>query len=99
MSQLRSVLENSSNDKYFIPLLVMIFLAIFFHVVFGILSIQRWNKEKAVMLSHKNDKNYNPLGLVCGCIACTEVEQYDEISMSIVFFVVILNVGIAGLGL
>ncbi|XP_022337079.2 ninjurin-1-like [Crassostrea virginica] len=95
VSQLRSVLENSSNDKYFIPLLVMISLAIFFHVVFGILLIQRWKKEKAAMLSHKND----PLGLVCNCEPCATVERYDEISIFIVFFVVILNVGIAGLGL
>ena len=51
------------------------------------------------MLSHKKYKKENPDGLVCDCKACAAVERCDDISLFIVFFVVILNVGIAGLGL
>lgn len=41
----------------------------------------------------------NPKGVLCPCTPCMEVERYDEISMYVMFLVVISNVGIAGLGL
>ena len=41
----------------------------------------------------------NSQGVFCPCTPCMEVERYDEISMYFMFLVVILNVGIAGIGL
>ena len=41
----------------------------------------------------------NPKGVLCPCKPCMEVERYDEVSMYFMFLVVILNVGIAGIGL
>lgn len=41
----------------------------------------------------------DPRGIVCACEWCATVEWYDEISIFIVFFVIVLNVVIAVLGL
>nr|XP_022288382.1 uncharacterized protein LOC111100614 [Crassostrea virginica] len=109
-SQVRAVLDNGSENSYFIPLLVMIVLSILCHVAFGILKIQRWKKEREAQMKHSKNNNLvttpqsqactvNPKGVLCPCKPCVEVERYDEISMYVMFLVVISNVGIAGLGL
>ena len=109
-SQLRAVLDNGSENSYFIPLLVMIILSILCHVAFGILKIQRWKKEREAQMEHSKNSSLattpqpqastvNPKGVLCPCTPCMEVERYDEISMYVMFLVVISNVGIAGLGL
>nr|XP_022288385.1 ninjurin-1-like [Crassostrea virginica] len=99
VSQLRAVLDNGSENSYFIPLLVMIVSSIVFHVVFGILMIQRWRKEREAQMEHKENVMGNPQGMLCSCSPCMKVERYDEISMYFVFLVVILNIIIAALGL
>mmetsp|Transcript_24165 Transcript_24165/g.39167 ORF Transcript_24165/g.39167 Transcript_24165/m.39167 type:complete len:217 (+) Transcript_24165:8-658(+) len=110
VSQLRAVLDNGSGNSYFIPLLVMIALSMICHVVFGILMIQRWRKAREAQKEHRMNNNMattpqsqassvHPEGVLCSCAPCMKVEKYDEISMYFMFLVVILNVGIAGLGL
>ncbi|XP_052705000.1 uncharacterized protein LOC128180872 isoform X2 [Crassostrea angulata] len=109
ISQLRAVLDGDHGNKYFIPLLIMIGLALFWHIVFGLLMIQRWRKERRAELEHQRDvenaagtpvsRSSNPRGVTCLCSWCECVEWYDEVSMFCMYFVIILNVAIAGLGL
>ena len=110
VSQLRAVLDNGPGNCYFIPLLIMINLSIFCHVAFGILKIQSWRKEREAQMKHSKinkrvttpqsqASTVNPQEVFCHCTPCMEVERYDEVSMYFMFLVVILNVGIAGIGL
>lgn len=109
VSQLRAVLDGDPGNKYFIPLLIMIGLSLLSHMVFGLLMIQRWRKERKAEMEHRRDVEKaagtpvstasNPRGVTCFCDWCVSVEWYDEVSMFFMFFVIILNVAIAGLGL
>ncbi|XP_034329907.2 ninjurin-A isoform X2 [Magallana gigas] len=109
ISQLRAVLDGDPGNKYFIPLLIMIGLSLFSHITFGLLMIQRWRKERKAELEHQRDvekavgtpvsRASNPRGVTCLCAWCGKVEWYDEVSMYCMYFVIILNVAIAGLGL
>ncbi|XP_061178487.1 uncharacterized protein LOC133187144 isoform X2 [Saccostrea echinata] len=98
VSQLRVVIGGSSENNYFWPLIIMISLAIFCHLAFGILMIQRWRSEREARKIHAN-KGEIAQGKKCDCNPCLNVERCDEISMFFMLFVVALNVGIAGLGL
>nr|XP_034329908.1 uncharacterized protein LOC117690298 isoform X5 [Crassostrea gigas] len=109
ISQLRAVLDGDHGNKFFIPLLIMIGLSLFSHIVFGLLMIQRWRKERRAELEHQRDvenaagrrvsRSSNPRGVSCLCAWCECVEWYDEVSMFCMYLVIILNVAIAGLGL
>nr|XP_034329910.1 uncharacterized protein LOC117690298 isoform X7 [Crassostrea gigas] len=109
ISQLRAVLDGDHGNKFFIPLLIMIGLSLFSHIVFGLLMIQRWRKERRAELEHQRDvenaagtpvsRSSNPRGVTCLCAWCECVEWYDEVSMFCMYLVIILNVAIAGLGL
>ncbi|XP_061185028.1 uncharacterized protein LOC133193044 [Saccostrea echinata] len=54
VSQLRVVIGGSSENNYFWPLIIMISLAIFCHLAFGILMIQRWRSEREARKIHAN---------------------------------------------
>lgn len=109
ISQLRAVLDGDHGNKFFIPLLIMIGLSLFSHIVFGLLMIQRWRKERRAELEHQRDvenaagtpvsRSSNPRGVTCLCAWCECVEWYDEVSMFCMYLLIILNVAIAGLGL
>ncbi|XP_056004654.1 ninjurin-1-like isoform X2 [Ostrea edulis] len=114
VSQLRAVLDGSSTENiYFWPLIVMISLSILMHIGFGILMIQRWRKEREAEMEHRRNSSSvagtptpdsNVLakqakGTLCFCSPCLMVEKYDEISLFFMLLLVVLNVGIAGLGL
>ncbi|XP_056004651.1 uncharacterized protein LOC125658687 isoform X4 [Ostrea edulis] len=114
VSQLRAVLDRSSTENiYFWPLIVMISLSILLHIGFGILMIQRWRKEREAEMEHRRNSTSvagTPIsnasiltkeakGTLCFCSPCLSVEKCDEISMYVMLFIVILNVGVAGLGL
>ncbi|XP_062578403.1 ninjurin-1-like [Saccostrea cucullata] len=111
-SQLRAVIEGGSQNTYYWPLIIMICLSILSHIVFGFLLIQRWRKEREAELEHKkksdlegksnSDTNVQAVtakGIICPCSPCQSVERCDEISMNIMFLIVVLNVAVAGLGL
>nr|XP_034329894.1 uncharacterized protein LOC117690296 [Crassostrea gigas] len=112
VSQLRAVLDGDPAYTFFTPLLVLIGLSLILHIGFGLIMIQRWRKARKAHLEHvkkaeewdtqgqgPNTIASDPLGIVCACEWCATVEWYDEISIFIVFFVVVLNVVIAVLGL
>jgi hypothetical protein len=114
VSQLRAVVDGSSADNiYFYPLIVMIGLSILLHISFGILMILRWRKEREAELEHRRNSSSvagtptsnasvlskDAKGTLCCCPPCLSVEKCDEISMYAMLFIVVLNVGIAGLGL
>ncbi|XP_055996127.1 uncharacterized protein LOC130046862 isoform X2 [Ostrea edulis] len=116
VSQLRAVLDGNSQsaeNDYFWPLIVMISLSIILHIMFGILMIQRWRKEREAEMEHRRKSSSvagTPIsnasvltkeakGTLCFCSPCLSVEKCDEISMYVILFIVVLNVGVAGLGL
>jgi hypothetical protein len=112
VSQLRAVVDGySADNKYFYPLIVMIGLSILLHISFGILMILRWRKERKAEMEHHRNSNpvpntptpnvlaEQPQGNLCFCSHCLRVEKYDEISLFFMFSLLVLNVGVAGLGL
>lgn len=112
VSQLRAVLDGDPAYRFFTPLLVLIGLSLILHIGFGFIMIQRWRKARKTHLEHvkkakesdsqgqgPNTIASDPRGIVCACEWCATVEWYDEISIFIVFFVIVLNVVIAVLGL
>lgn len=110
VSQLRAVLDGDPAYRFFTPLLVLIGLSLILHIGFGLIMIQRWRKARKAHLEHMkkaeeldsqgpNTIASDPRGIVCACEWCATVEWYDEISIFIVFFVIVLNVVIAVLGL
>lgn len=110
MSQLRAVLDGDPAYRFFTPLLVLIGLSLILHIGFGLIMIQRWRKARKAHLEHMkkaeeldsqgpNTIASDPRGIVCACEWCATVEWYDEISIFIVFFVIVLNVVLAVLGL
>ncbi|XP_048746001.2 uncharacterized protein LOC125658688 [Ostrea edulis] len=114
VSQLRAVLDGSpAENDYFWPLIIMISLSILLHIVFGILMIKRWEKEREAEMEHRKNSssvagtptsNASVLtkeakGTLCFCPPCLSVEKCDTYSMYVMLFIVVLNVGIAGMGL
>ncbi|XP_048745995.2 uncharacterized protein LOC125658687 isoform X2 [Ostrea edulis] len=106
-------ISESAENIFFWPLIVMISLSILMHIGFGILMIKRWGKEREAEMEHRRNNSSvagtptsnasiltkEAKGTLCFCSPCLSVEKCDEISMYVMLFIVLLNVGIAGLGL
>jgi hypothetical protein len=57
-SQLRAVVDGSSADNiYFYPLVLMISSSILLHIVFAILMILRWKKEREAEMEHNKNRS------------------------------------------
>lgn len=115
ISQLRAVLESDPSNKFYVPLLTLIALSLLLHIVFGIIIIQMWREENKSEMQHIIDEANSSHGsqesvqesivhqrIPCckkDCSHCRKYRRYDDLSILVVFFLVVFNVAISGLGL
>lgn len=105
ISQLRAVLDSDPDNKFYIPLLILIGFSLLSHVVFGIIMIQMWREKRGSESKHETTPKQNtidPERIPCdkvNCTHCKRYETYDDLSILVVFFLVVFNVAISGLGL
>lgn len=81
----------SEKLRYYTPLLVLIYISLFLHLVFGFAVIQMWRNKKQA--------NTEPRAEFCDCDGCKSYNWYDQISIFITFLLSLLNVAISGFGL
>lgn len=109
ISQLRAVLDSDPDNKFYIPLLTLIGLSLLSHIVFGIIIIQMWREKRGSESKHATTKQNTDMKktsdsekIQCekiNCTHCKKYETYDDLSILVVFFLVVFNVAISGLGL
>lgn len=101
ISQLRAVLGSDPDNKFYIPLLTLIGLSLLSHIVFGIIIIQMWREKRGSERKHAEETSHSEK-IECkkiNCTHCKKYEKYDDLSILVVFFLVVFNVVISGLGL
>lgn len=103
ISQLRAVLDSDHDNKFYPSLLTLIVLSLLLHVCFGIIIIQMWRQKKISESDHgyvagKQIRSQVPCH-ESSCKHCRRYQRYDVLSVLVVFFLVVFNVAISGLGL
>lgn len=97
ISQLRAVLDSDHDNKFYTSLLTLIGLSLLLHVCFGII-IQMWLEKKNCEIQKEGVTQ----SVSCSnndCKHCKRYQMYDVLSILVVFFLVVFNVAISGLGL